>query len=44
MGGIDDVNLLNLLGNGNILIWKWKVEKYLVDFGVVYIIIRVGGL
>lgn len=44
MGGTDDANPLNSLGNGNILIWKRKAEKYLADSGVPYTIIRAGGL
>lgn len=44
MGGTDEANPLNSLGNGNILIWKRKAEKYLADSGVAYTIIRAGGL
>lgn len=44
MGGMDEANPLNSLGNGNILIWKRKAEKYLADSGVAYTIIRAGGL
>jgi uncharacterized protein YbjT (DUF2867 family) len=44
MGGTDEANPLNKLGNGNILIWKRKAEQYLADSGVPYTIIRAGGL
>lgn len=44
MGGTDESNPLNALGNGNILVWKRKAEKYLADSGVAYTIIRAGGL
>ena len=44
MGGTDEANPLNALGNGNILVWKRKAEKYLADSGVAYTIIRAGGL
>jgi hypothetical protein len=32
------------MGNGNILVWKAKAEKYLVDSGVPYTIVHPGGL
>jgi uncharacterized protein YbjT (DUF2867 family) len=44
MGGTDESNQLNSIGNGNILVWKRKAEKYLADSGVPYTIIRAGGL
>lgn len=44
MGGTNDKHPLNQLGNGNILIWKRKAEKYLIDSGIDYTIIRAGGL
>lgn len=44
MGGTDVNNNLNLIGNGNILVWKRKAEQYLADSGIPYTIIRAGGL
>ncbi|XP_047958117.1 uncharacterized protein At2g37660, chloroplastic-like [Salvia hispanica] len=47
MGGTNPNHPLNSLGNGNILIWKRKAEKYLADSGIPYTIIRYslpGGL
>jgi len=50
MGGTDPENMLNKLargedGNGgNILLWKRKAEKYLIDSGMTYTIIHPGGL
>ena len=44
MGGMDEGNPLNSLGNGNILVWKRKAEKYLGDSAVAHTIIRAGGL
>ncbi|KAH7293793.1 hypothetical protein KP509_28G042600 [Ceratopteris richardii] len=44
MGGTNLNNPLNALGNGNILVWKRKAEKYLADSGIPYTIIRAGGL
>ena len=44
MGGQDESNQLNSIGNGNILVWKRIAEKYLADSGVPYTIIRAGGL
>ncbi|KAK7390531.1 hypothetical protein VNO78_25839 [Psophocarpus tetragonolobus] len=44
MGGTNPNHPLNILGNGNILVWKRKAEQYLVDSGVPYTIIRPGGL
>ena len=43
MGGTDPDNRLNLLGNGNILLWKRKAEQYLVSSGLTYTIIHPGG-
>mmetsp|Transcript_26807 Transcript_26807/g.37794 ORF Transcript_26807/g.37794 Transcript_26807/m.37794 type:complete len:325 (-) Transcript_26807:43-1017(-) len=51
MGGTDPSNFLNSVGkkpdgtgNGDILLWKRKAEKYLVDSGINYSIIHPGGL
>jgi uncharacterized protein YbjT (DUF2867 family) len=44
MGGTNENHPLNLMGKGKILIWKRKAEKYLVDSGIDYTIIRAGGL
>ncbi|KAL4420164.1 hypothetical protein ABPG77_008300 [Micractinium sp. CCAP 211/92] len=44
MGGTQKDNFLNTIGNGNILVWKRKAEKYLVDSGLTYTIVHPGGL
>ncbi len=54
MGGTDPGNMLNALGRtvnddgstsgGNILLWKRKAEKYLIDSGRPYTIVHPGGL
>lgn len=50
MGGTNPENPLNKLGidengnGGNILLWKRKAEKYLIDSGITYTIIHPGGL
>jgi len=50
MGGTDPENNLNKLGRdsdgggGNILLWKRKAEKYLIDSGLTYTIVHAGGL
>ncbi|KAG0602659.1 hypothetical protein M758_10G031100 [Ceratodon purpureus] len=44
MGGQNPNHMLNMLGNGKILIWKRKAEEYLSQAGVPYTIIRAGGL
>jgi len=54
MGGTDPSNMLNSLGRstnedgstsgGDILCWKRKAEKYLVESGLPYTIIHPGGL
>lgn len=51
MGGTDPSNFLNQIGkkkdgsgNGDILLWKRKAEKYLVESGLDYTIIHPGGL
>lgn len=54
MGGTDPNNMLNSLGRtenpngtitgGNILKWKRKAEKYLIDSGKTYTIVHPGGL
>ena len=52
MGGTDENHMLNGLGRdegdpatkGNILQWKRKAEKYLIESGLTYTIIHPGGL
>jgi len=54
MGGTDPSNMLNGIGReelpdgsvkgGNILLWKRKAEKYLIDSGLPYTIVHPGGL
>mmetsp|Transcript_32552 Transcript_32552/g.36238 ORF Transcript_32552/g.36238 Transcript_32552/m.36238 type:complete len:355 (+) Transcript_32552:203-1267(+) len=50
MGGTDPDNMLNTLARnadgtgGNILLWKRKAEKYLIESGLTYTIIHPGGL
>lgn len=50
MGGTDPENGLNKIGRqedgsgGNILLWKRKAEKYLMDSGLTYTIVHPGGL
>jgi uncharacterized protein YbjT (DUF2867 family) len=51
MGGTDPNDFLNSFGkdkngegDGDILVWKRKAEKYLVDSGLHYTIIHPGGL
>lgn len=50
MGGTNPENPLNKFGcdekgnGGNILLWKRKAEKYLIDSGITYTIIHPGGL
>merc|ERR1719453_1593762 len=54
MGGTDPSNMLNALGRevkpdgssqgGNILLWKRKAEKYLIDSGLPYTVVHPGGL
>lgn len=50
MGGTNPENPLNNLGRddtgqgGNILLWKRKAEKYLMDSGITYTIVHPGGL
>ena len=52
MGGTDPEHMLNGLGReesdppskGNILQWKRKAEKYLIESGLTYTIIHPGGL
>jgi uncharacterized protein YbjT (DUF2867 family) len=44
MGGTDESNRLNALGNGKILVWKRKAEEYLIASGLNYTIIHPGGL
>lgn len=51
MGGTDPTNFLNSMGktkdgsgNGDILLWKRKGEKYLVDSGLRYTIIHPSRL
>ena len=44
MGGTQKDNFLNTIGDGNILVWKRRAEKYLMDSGLNYTIIHPGGL
>lgn len=44
MGGTQKDNFLNTIGDGNILVWKRKAEKYLIDSGLTYTIVHPGGL
>jgi len=50
MGGTQPENFLNTIGKledgsgGDILLWKRKAERYLVDSGVPYTIVHPGGL
>jgi len=50
MGGTDPDNMLNTLARnadgtgGNILLWKRKAEKYLIESGLTYTIVHPGGL
>lgn len=54
MGGTDPSNMLNGIGKetlpdgtvkgGNILLWKRKAEKYLIDSGLPYTVVHPGGL
>jgi len=51
MGGTQPDNFLNSIGkvkddelSGDILLWKRKAEKYLIDSGLVYTIVHPGGL
>jgi uncharacterized protein YbjT (DUF2867 family) len=51
MGGTNPENPLNKLGRsedgktgGNILLWKRKAEKYLIDSGLTYTVIHPAGL
>jgi uncharacterized protein YbjT (DUF2867 family) len=44
MGGTDPENRLNKFAGGNILLWKRKAEKYLIDSGLTYTICHPGGL
>lgn len=44
MGGTDENHFLNTIGGGRILVWKRKAEQYLIDSGIDYTLIRVGGL
>jgi len=51
MGGTDPANMLNTFGKmaggrggGNILLWKRKAEKYLIESGLKYTIVHPGGL
>lgn len=43
MGGTQSDNMLNKIGDGNILVWKRKAEMYLVDSGLPYTIVHPGG-
>jgi len=44
MGGTQADNFLNTIGDGQILVWKRRAEKYLMDSGLGYCIIHPGGL
>lgn len=51
MGGSQPENFLNTIGrvagndlSGNILLWKRKAEKYLIESGMKYTILHPGGL
>lgn len=44
MGSTDDNNMLNKIGNGNILKFKRKAEMYLIESGLSYTIINPSGL
>jgi len=44
MGGTKPDHFLNMMGNGNILLWKRKAEMYLVKSSLKYTIIHPGGL
>ena len=50
MGGTDPGNFLNTIGKradgagGDILLWKRKAERYLIDSGLDYTIVHPGGL
>lgn len=50
MGGTQPENFLNSIGRrpdgsgGDILLWKRKAERYLIDSGLVYTIVHPGGL
>ena len=44
MGGTQSDNFLNTIGDGKILLWKRKAEKYLMDSGVKFTIVHPGGL
>lgn len=51
MGGTDPSNFLNSVGknpdgsgNGDILLWKRKAERYLVESGLFYTVLHPGGL
>ncbi len=44
MGGTQKDNFLNTIGDGNILVWKRRAERYLIDSGLDYTIIHPGGL
>lgn len=44
MGGTQSDNFLNTIGDGNILVWKRRSERYLIDSGLSYFIVHPGGL
>ena len=43
MGGTKPDSMLNKIGGGNIVEWKRKAEKYLIDSGLPYTILHPGG-
>lgn len=44
MAGTKPEHFLNQMGQGNIVLYKRKAEKYLIDSGLAYTIIHPGGL
>lgn len=44
MGSTEENNMLNRIGNGNILRFKRKSELYLIESGMPYTVINPGGL
>lgn len=44
MGGTIEDHPLNRLGGGDVLVWKRRLEAFLIDSGVAYTILRPGGL
>jgi uncharacterized protein YbjT (DUF2867 family) len=44
MGGTQPDNFLNSIGDGKILLWKRRAERYLLDSGLDFAIVHPGGL